>query len=154
MREAKPGAGVTKGRHLRSGFRTPPAHAPFDTPETARYSGKASPLTDDLIIVTRGNRHRKCRPFPQLALHANRPAQQLREFLRNQANENGGKDNITVIAANISPSPFRLIYLSLRSLKRKHGFLLAWFIVSTIFGAAGFMFGYLYRDAGNLLSFL
>jgi len=81
-------------------------------------------------------------------------AAEITARLVNQANENGGKDNITVIAANISPSPFRLIYLSLRSLKRKHGFLLAWFIVSTIFGAAGFMLGYLYRDAGYLLSFM
>ena len=78
-------------------------------------------------------------------------AAEITARLVNQANENGGKDNITVIAANISPSLFRLLFFAFRGFKRKHGFMLLWFVVSLILGLAGFAFGYLYRDAGHLL---
>ncbi len=78
-------------------------------------------------------------------------AAEIAARLVNQANENGGKDNITVIAANISPSPFRLLYFALRAFRRKHGFMLLWFLVSLILGLGGFVAGYIYRDAGNLL---
>ncbi len=81
-------------------------------------------------------------------------AAEITARLVNQANENGGKDNITVVAANISPSLLRLLYFALRGLKRKHGFKLVWFVVSLILGLAGFLGGYLYRDAGNLLRWL
>ena len=78
-------------------------------------------------------------------------AAEIAARLVNQANENGGKDNITVVAANISPSLFRLLFFAVRGFKRKHGFMLLWFVVSLILGLAGFAVGYLYRDAGNLL---
>ncbi len=78
-------------------------------------------------------------------------AAEITARLVNQANENGGKDNITVIAANISPSLLRLLYFAFRTFKRKHGFMLLWFVVSLVLGLAGFAFGYLYRHAGNLL---
>lgn len=78
-------------------------------------------------------------------------AAEITSRLVNLANENGGKDNITVIAANISPSLLRLFYFKLRALKRKHGFLLLWFVVSLLCGMAGFIGGYIYRDSGNLL---
>ena len=78
-------------------------------------------------------------------------AAEITARLINQANENGGKDNVTVIAANISPSLFHLLYFALRALKRKHGFMLLWFVISLILGLAGFVAGYLYRDGGNLL---
>ncbi len=71
--------------------------------------------------------------------------------LVNMANENGGKDNITVVAANISPSPFLLLYFRLRSLKRRHGFKLLWFLVSALLGLVGFLAGYMYRSAGHTL---
>lgn len=81
-------------------------------------------------------------------------AAEITARLVNQANENGGKDNITVVAANISPSLIRLLYFKVRAIKRKHGFMLLWFLVSLMLGLAGFFLGYLYRDAGNLLSIL
>lgn len=74
--------------------------------------------------------------------------------LVSMANENGGKDNITVISANISPSLSRLIYFKLRAIKRKHGFWLLWFLVSAVLGILGFFSGYVFRDAGNLLPFM
>ncbi len=57
------------------------------------------------------------------------------------ANENGGKDNITVLAANISPNPVRLLYLKTQSLVRKLGPL-----VSLLIGVAGFILGYMASD--------
>ena len=80
-------------------------------------------------------------------------AAEITTSLVNMANENGGKDNITVITANISPSLVRLIFFKLRALKRKHGFLLLWFLVSGLCGLAGFLLGYLYRNADKLLPF-
>jgi protein phosphatase len=74
--------------------------------------------------------------------------------LVNLANENGGRDNITVITANISPSPSRLLYFKLRGIKRRHGFKLLWFLVSALMGLIGFLVGYIYRAHGNLLYFL
>lgn len=46
------------------------------------------------------------------------------------ANENGGKDNITVVLANISPSLFRLLFMRLRSFCRKQGLKLLWLLVT------------------------
>lgn len=69
------------------------------------------------------------------------------------ANENGGKDNITAVAANISPSPFRLVYFKLREVKRRHGFKLLWFVVSVLLGLVGFLAGYIYRGQGHTLPF-
>jgi protein phosphatase len=71
--------------------------------------------------------------------------------LVNMANENGGKDNITIIAANISPSPFRLLYFRLRAIRRRHGFKLLWFFVSALLGLVGFLAGYVYRSQGYSL---
>jgi protein phosphatase len=71
--------------------------------------------------------------------------------LVNLANENGGKDNITVVAANISPSLIRLMYMQLRAFRRKQGLKLLWLLVSLIFGVGGFFIGYVYRDLGNIL---
>ncbi len=70
------------------------------------------------------------------------------------ANENGGKDNITVVTANISPSPFRLVYFKMRDIKRRHGFRLLWFLVSGVIGLIGFLAGYIYRGQGRTLPFL
>ena len=58
-----------------------------------------------------------------------------------QANENGGKDNITVLAANISPNPVRLIYLKTQALVRRQGPL-----VCLLGGVALFILGYFTRD--------
>jgi len=71
--------------------------------------------------------------------------------LVNLANENGGKDNITVIVANISPSIFRLVFLQLRAFKRKQGLKLLWLLVSLLGIGIGFIIGYVFRDSGNIL---
>jgi protein phosphatase len=81
-------------------------------------------------------------------------AAEIAARLVNLANENGGKDNITVIAANISPSPFRLIYFKLRAIKRRHGYKLLWFLVSAVLGLAGFVAGYLYHARVGTLPLL
>ena len=76
-------------------------------------------------------------------------AAEIAARLVNLANENGGKDNITVITSAISPSPFLLIYFKLRSIKRRHGYKLLWFVVSAVLGLAGFVAGYLYYARGG-----
>lgn len=81
-------------------------------------------------------------------------AAEIAARLVNMANENGGKDNITVITANIAPSPFRLIYFKLRAIKRKHGFKLLWFLVSLLLGLAGFFAGYIYHSQVGTLPML
>jgi protein phosphatase len=81
-------------------------------------------------------------------------AAEIAARLVNLANENGGKDNITVIAANIGPSPFRLIYFKLRAIKRRHGYKLLWFLVSLLLGLVGFLAGYIYRGKGGVLPLL
>lgn len=57
------------------------------------------------------------------------------------ANENGGKDNITAIVANISPSFFRLMFLRLRAFRKKQGMKLLWLLVTLAVGVAGFFLG-------------
>jgi serine/threonine protein phosphatase PrpC len=49
----------------------------------------------------------------------NGTAAEIAQRLVTLANENGGKDNITVIVANVSPSIFRLLFLRLRSIIRR-----------------------------------
>ncbi len=63
------------------------------------------------------------------------------------ANDNGGKDNITVIVANISPNIARLLYLRARSLVRKEGLKLLWLLLTLAAGIGGFLAGYLYRNS-------
>ena len=57
------------------------------------------------------------------------------------ANENGGKDNITVVLANISPSLFRLLLMRMRSFCRQQGLKLSWPRVT----AAAFFFCFFAR---------
>lgn len=71
--------------------------------------------------------------------------------LVNLANENGGKDNITVIVANISPNVFRLIYIKTRAIVRRHGLKLLWLLVSLLCGLVGFIAGYIVNELGLLL---
>jgi len=57
------------------------------------------------------------------------------------ANENGGKDNITVIVAHINPSPWRMLMQRVKSTFRKHGFNMMW--IAMLIGAlvGGFFIG-------------
>lgn len=62
------------------------------------------------------------------------------------ANENGGKDNITVILANISPNPIRMMAMRLRAFWRKFGPTLIWFLVTVLVGIGCFVAGIFSRD--------
>ena len=64
------------------------------------------------------------------------------------ANENGGKDNVTVVAANISPNPFRLFYMRTRSIVRRQGLKLLWLFVTLAVGIGGFVAGYWVHGMG------
>jgi serine/threonine protein phosphatase PrpC len=65
--------------------------------------------------------------------------------LIDMANENGGKDNITAIAANISPSFLTLVLQRWRSFRRKQGLKLLWLILTLVAGILGFAGGYFFR---------
>ncbi|MCC6142562.1 MAG: serine/threonine-protein phosphatase [Candidatus Hydrogenedentes bacterium] len=58
------------------------------------------------------------------------------------ANENGGKDNITVIVASISPPPARQFYLRVRTFFRWHGVTIGWILGAILYGAALFAAGW------------
>ena len=70
-------------------------------------------------------------------------AAEIAQRLVNLANENGGKDNITVVVVNVSPAPLRLIYLRLASLLRRRGIDLAWGLGIAVFGIVCFLAGHL-----------
>jgi len=61
------------------------------------------------------------------------------------ANENGGKDNITVVVVNVSPSLPHLLRLRCRSLLRKSGLTIGWGLFLIVYGAAAFAAGYFAR---------
>jgi len=66
--------------------------------------------------------------------------------LIDMANENGGKDNITAIAVNISPSPLTVLMQRWRVLRRKQGLKMLWLLVTLAAGIIGFAGGYYFRD--------
>ena len=62
-----------------------------------------------------------------------------------RANENGGKDNITVIVVNVSPNFLRMVYLRARAFLRRHGFGIGWALFMILYGLAAGAAGYLLR---------
>jgi len=66
--------------------------------------------------------------------------------LIDMANENGGKDNITAIAVNISPSPLTVLMQRWRVLRRKQGLKMLWLLVTLAAGIIGFAGGYYFRN--------
>lgn len=54
------------------------------------------------------------------------------------ANDNGGKDNITVIVADISPSPMTLLQRKLRAFSRKRGAYIVYGFLLLLYGALCF----------------
>jgi protein phosphatase len=67
---------------------------------------------------------------------------EIAQRLVQMANENGGKDNITVIVANISPTVFHLTARKLRAFFGKHGGKVLWILFTLLFGAGCFAAGY------------
>jgi len=59
------------------------------------------------------------------------------------ANENGGKDNITVIVAHVSPSFGRLVYQRARGFLKQNGFTLGWGLFLAAYGLFCGAIGYL-----------
>lgn len=78
-------------------------------------------------------------------------AAEISARLVHMANENGGKDNVTVLAACISPNLFRLIFMRARSFARKQGMKLLWLLVTALVGLAGFAVGYIYRNTDHFI---
>ncbi|GMW03747.1 MAG: protein phosphatase [Candidatus Hydrogenedentota bacterium] len=68
---------------------------------------------------------------------------EIAHHLINAANENGGKDNITVIVADISPSLRTVVTRRMRSFSRRRGAKLFMFLMFILFGALCFWAGYL-----------
>lgn len=59
-----------------------------------------------------------------------------------KANANGGKDNITVIVADVNPSRLAMAQRRIRSFFRRHGAGLLWFLVAVLYGLISFGAGY------------
>ncbi len=78
-------------------------------------------------------------------LRKNGTAAEMAQALVSLANENGGKDNITVIIANISPSLVRLFLLRLRAFLRDHGITIGWYLLGLLYSMGLFAAGYLFR---------
>ncbi len=62
--------------------------------------------------------------------------------LVDMANQNGGKDNITVVVANVQPSLVRLCWLRWLGFWRRNKTHLLWLAACLVFGAAAFAAGY------------
>ncbi|MBN2312229.1 MAG: Stp1/IreP family PP2C-type Ser/Thr phosphatase [Candidatus Hydrogenedentes bacterium] len=67
-----------------------------------------------------------------------------------RANDNGGKDNITVIVADISPSLFTVFRRRLLAFSRRRGAKLLWALLVVVFGALCFGGGWLCRGLFGL----
>ncbi len=72
-------------------------------------------------------------------------ASEIAQNLVNLGNENGGKDNITVIAAIIEPKPLQQFFLRMRLFWRKHGKKILTFIFFLAYGFATGILGYYLR---------
>jgi len=69
-------------------------------------------------------------------------AAEIAQRLVHLANENGGKDNITVVVATISPSLPRLVFSRLRSFWRRHGASTVWLLLFLLGTLGGLALGY------------
>lgn len=92
-------------------------------------------------------------PDNDMILEFRRPATaaEIAQRLVNLANENGGKDNVTIVAANVHPHPLRMLTVRLRSLFRRKGSLVGLGIICFALGVlAGFLTCYLLYQQGIL----
>lgn len=77
-------------------------------------------------------------------------AAEIAHTLVTMANDNGGRDNITVVVANVQPSRFRITRLRLRQFFRKKGGKMLLVLLFLLYGALCFVGGYYVRHAGLL----
>jgi protein phosphatase len=68
--------------------------------------------------------------------------------LIDMANENGGKDNITVIVATVSPSLYTMLRSRLLAFWRKRAIHFTWILFALLFGAACGALGYYLGSSG------
>ena len=61
--------------------------------------------------------------------------------LVDMALNNGGRDNVTVVVAHISPSPIHFVMLHVGGFFRRHGTKVLWTLVTLAFGALCFYAG-------------
>lgn len=78
-------------------------------------------------------------------------AAEITQHLVQLANENGGKDNITVVIAHIDPSPTRMLLQRLSSTLRRHGFNILWVVLLILAAIGGFFTGAYYQKQFGLL---
>ena len=78
------------------------------------------------------------------------PAADLAHRLVNLANENGGRDNTTVIVAYLRPNLYHYLAIHISSFLRKHGKKVLWGAVTLLCCAASFLGGYYARESGLL----
>lgn len=91
--------------------------------------------TDGLVnMVTSDDIREECRKRGTAA--------EIAQRLVHLANENGGKDNITVIVADISPNIFRMLFMRLRAFIRRHGFTIWTILFLLAYGTACAAGGY------------
>lgn len=72
-------------------------------------------------------------------------AAETAQRLTKLANDNGGRDNTTVIVAHVSPGPFQLMALHAGAFLRRHGKTMLWALAALAFGALCFGAGYYVR---------
>jgi serine/threonine protein phosphatase PrpC len=82
-------------------------------------------------------------------LKRNRSMAEIAQRLVNMANENGGKDNITVVVAYISPSLGRSIQLRLNHFWKHHGKKTIWALVTLALCALSFAAGMIFAQQGG-----
>ncbi|HOK09071.1 MAG TPA: Stp1/IreP family PP2C-type Ser/Thr phosphatase [Candidatus Hydrogenedens sp.] len=73
-------------------------------------------------------------------------AGEIAQRLVNLANENGGKDNITVIVTIIEPKPFQQFFFKVRLFWRKHGSKILKTLFLIAYGAISAIVGYYLHD--------
>lgn len=97
--------------------------------------------TDGLVNMVRDQ---DIRPH----FEGNRSAAEIAGKLIDIANDNGGRDNITVVVVHVSPSFFRMLLLRWRGLVRTQGLKLLWLLLTLAFGGACFLGALLLQKLG------
>lgn len=96
--------------------------------------------TDGLVNMVRDDEIKR-------EFQRNASAAEIAQRLVNRANDNGGKDNVTVVVVSVSPAPMRLFYMRIAAFFRRNGIGLAWALFLVVYGALAFYAGYLLRPS-------
>jgi len=77
--------------------------------------------------------------------HAGGTAAETAQRLIKLANDNGGRDNTTVIVAHVRPGPVQFLLLHAGAFLRQHGRTILWALATLVFGALCFGTGFCVR---------